>query len=250
MTRFHISASIAAILIVAAVATAKWWLLYSTLAGFLAAMGLGVAIPRLRFFGPYICRGDSGRRQVALTFDDGPDPRSTPALLEVLREHEVEAAFFAVGKKVEAEPKLANDILRDRHLLENHSYRHSSATAFYLGAKLTADVIRAQQVIETHTGTTPHFFRPPIGLSNPFIFRVAKTLGLKVIGWDIRGLDTRIADPAKVVRRIERGLRPGAIILLHDGDIPIERLLATVKLLLARLRERGYEVVRLDRMLN
>lgn len=250
MSRFFISASIAAILMVAAVATARWWLLYSTVAGFLIAMGLGVAIPQLRFFGPYICRGDSVRRQVALTFDDGPDPRSTPALLEVLREHEVEAAFFAIGKKVEAEPKLANDILRGRHLLENHSYRHSGTTNLYLGARLTAEVIRAQQVIERHTGTTPRFFRPPHGLSNPFIFRVAKALGLKVIGWDIRGLDTRITDPAKVVRRIERGLRPGAIILLHDGDIPFERLVATVKLLLARLRERGYEVVRLDRMLN
>jgi len=250
MTRFNISALIAAILIVAAVVTAKWWLLYSTLAGFLVVMGLGVALPQLRFFGPYICRGDPVKRQVALTFDDGPDPRSTPALLKVLREHEVEAAFFAIGNKVEAEPKLANDILRDRHLLENHSYRHSNANNLYLGAKLTAEVIRAQQVIEKHTGTTPHFFRPPFGLSNPFTFRVAKALGLKVIGWDIRSLDTRITDPAKIVRRIERGLRPGAIILLHDGDIPCERLVATVKLLLARLRERGYEVVRLDRMLN
>jgi peptidoglycan-N-acetylglucosamine deacetylase len=250
MTRFHISALIAAILIAAAVVTAQWWLLYSTLAGFLVVMGLGVAIPQLRFFGPYICRGDSVKRQVALTFDDGPDPRSTPALLEVLREHEVEAAFFAIGKKIEAEPRLANDILRGGHLLENHSYQHSNATNLYLGAKLTAELIRGQRAIEKHTGTTPRFLRPPLGLSNPFTFRVAKALGLKVIGWDIRSLDTCITDPARVVRRIEQGLRPGAIILLHDGNIPFERLVATVKLLLARLRERGYEVVRLDRMLN
>lgn len=250
MTRFHISALVAAILIVAALVTAKWWLLYSTLAAFFVVMGLGVAIPQLRFFGPYICRGDSVKRQVALTFDDGPDPRSTPALLRVLREHEIEAAFFAIGRKVEAEPKLANDILRGGHLLENHSYQHSNVTNFYPAAKLTAELIRVQQVIEKHTGTTPHFFRPPIGLSNPNTFRVAEALELKVIGWDIRGLDTRITAPDKVVRRIERGLRPGAIILLHDGNIPVERLVATVKLLLARLREHGYEVVRLDRMLS
>jgi len=250
MTRFHISALVAAILIVAALVTAKWWLLYSTLAAFFVVMGLGVAIPQLRFFGPYICRGDSVKRQVALTFDDGPDPRSTPALLKILREHEVEAAFFAIGKNVEAEPKLANDILRGGHLLENHSYQHSNATNFYPAAKLTAELIRVQQAIEKHTGTTPHFFRPPIGLSNPNTFRVAEALRLKVIGWDIRSLDTRITDPDKVVRRIERGLRPGAIILLHDGNIPVERLVATVKLLLARLREHGYELVRLDRMLN
>src|SRR5215510_10522170 len=110
MTRFGLSALVAAVLLVAALVTAKWWLLYSALAGFSVAMGLGIAIPQLRFFGPYICRADSARRQVALTFDDGPDPRSTPALLKVLREHEVEAAFFAVGREVEAAPNLANDI--------------------------------------------------------------------------------------------------------------------------------------------
>jgi len=250
MTRFHISALGTAILIVAALVTAKWWLLYSTLAGFLVVMGLGVAIPKLRFFGPYICRGASARRQVALTFDDGPDPRSTPALLEILREHKVEVAFFAIGRKVESEPKLADDILRGGHLLENHSYQHSNATNFYPAAKLRAELIRGQQAIERRTGTTPHFFRPPMGLSNPSTFRAAGALKLKVIGWDIRGLDTRITDPDKIVRRIERGLRPGAIILLHDGNIPLERLVATVKLLLARLRGHGYEVVRLDRILN
>ena len=250
MTRFHISALVAAILIVAALVTTKWWLLYSTLAVFSVVMGLGVAIPPLRFFGAYICRGDPEKRQVALTFDDGPDPRSTPALLELLREHKVEAAFFAIGEKVEAEPKLAKDILLSGHLLENHSYQHSNATNFYPAAKLRAELIRGQQVIEKHTGTTPHFFRPPIGLSNPNTFRVAGALNLQVIGWDIRGLDTRITDPIKVVRRIERGLRHGAIILLHDGNIPVARLVATVRLLLARLREHGYEVVRLDRMLN
>ena len=250
MTRFHISAFVAAILIVVALVTAKWWLFCSTLAAFFVVMGLGVAIPQLRFFGTYICRGSSLKRQVALTFDDGPDPRSTPALLRVLRDHEVEAAFFAIGRNVEAAPKLADDILRGGHLLENHSYQHSNATNFYPAAKLTAELIRGQQVIERHTGTTPHFFRPPMGLSNPSTFRVAEALGLKVIGWDIRGLDTRITDPDKIMRRIERGLRPGAIILLHDGNIPVERLVATVKLLLAWLRKHGYEVVRLDQMLN
>jgi peptidoglycan/xylan/chitin deacetylase (PgdA/CDA1 family) len=248
--RFHVVVLVAAILIATAVGTAEWWLLYSTLAAFLAVTGLGVAIPRLRFFGPYICRGDSLTRQVALTFDDGPDPRSTPALLEVLHEHGVEVAFFAIGEKVEAEPELANDILRAGHLLENHSHRHSNATNFYLASGLTAELIRAQQAIERHTGTTPRFFRPPLGLSNAFTFGVAAALGLNVIGWSNRGFDTRITDPERIVRRIERGLRPGAIILLHDGNIPADRLVATVKLLLARLQEHGYDVVRLDRMLT
>jgi peptidoglycan/xylan/chitin deacetylase (PgdA/CDA1 family) len=89
-----------------------------------------------------------------------------------------------------------------------------------------------------------------MGLSNPRIFQVARALGLTVIGWSARGLDTRITEPARIVARIERRLKPGAIILLHDGNIPAERLLATVKLLLDRLRALGYDVARLDRMLT
>ena len=104
MTRFHISAFVAAILIVVALVTAKWWLFCSTLAAFFVVMGLGVAIPQLRFFGTYICRGSSLKRQVALTFDDGPDPRSTPALLKVLREHGVKAAFLPSGKRSKPNP--------------------------------------------------------------------------------------------------------------------------------------------------
>jgi peptidoglycan-N-acetylglucosamine deacetylase len=250
VTRFHFIALLATLTAAVALAGGQWLLLNATLAALFIAIGLGVAIPQLRFFGPFICYGDSTRRQVALTFDDGPDARSTPALLELLRAQEIEAAFFVIGKKVDAEPQLATQILRGGHLLENHSYNHSNATNFYPAGKLTAELARTQQAIEKHTGTTPRFFRPPVGLSNPNTFHAAAALKLKVIGWSIRSLDTRRTDPAQIVRRIERGLTPGAIILLHDGNIPVERLLVTVKLLLAKLREHGYEVVRLDRMLR
>lgn len=250
VTRFHLTALLAAALSAVALACGFWPLLTASLMTLFIAIGLGVAIPQLSFFGPFICRGNPARRQVALTFDDGPDPRSTPALLEVLREQEVEAAFFVIGKKVVAEPHLANQILRGGHLLENHTYEHSYATNFYSTGKLAAELTRTQQAIEKATGITPRFFRPPVGLSNPNIFHAANALRLKVIGWNIRSLDTRLTDPQQIVRRIERRLRPGAIILLHDGNIPAERLVVTVKLLLTKLREHDYEVVRLDRMLG
>ena len=89
-----------------------------------------------------------------------------------------------------------------------------------------------------------------MGLSNPRIFRVARELKLAVIGWNARGLDTQITEPGKIVARIVRRLQPGGIILLHDGNIPAARVITTVKLLLAGLRERGYEVVRLDELLT
>lgn len=250
MTRFHLTSLFAALLSAVAVAIGNWPLLVATMAALGTVIGLGVALPQMSFFGPFLCAGDDSKKQVALTFDDGPDARSTPALLDLLREQEIEAAFFVIGKKVATEPQLANRILREGHLLENHSFAHSYATNFYPTGKLTADLSRAQQTIEKHTGTTPKFFRPPVGLSNPNIFHAARALRLKVVGWTIRSLDTRLTDPGQIVRRIERGLRPGAIILLHDGNIPAERLVTTVKLLLTNLREKGYVVVRLDRMLK
>jgi peptidoglycan/xylan/chitin deacetylase (PgdA/CDA1 family) len=217
---------------------------------FFIEMGLGVAIPRLRLFGNFICSGNKSKKQVALTFDDGPDPRSTPQLLDLLRAEKIPAAFFCIGKHVEKNPELAARILREGHLVENHSFAHSNFTNFYGRARLRAELVRAQEAIQKATGQAPNYFRPPVGLSNPNTFRVAEDLNLQVIGWNVRSLDTVTAEPEKIVARVRRGLQPGAIILLHDGNIPPEKLLATVKSLLDTLRSLGYQVVRLDELLK
>jgi peptidoglycan/xylan/chitin deacetylase (PgdA/CDA1 family) len=250
MTRFRITVVIAALLSAAAVASRNWPLLAGVLITHVIVIGCGVALPQLSFFGPFLCRGNSAKRQVALTFDDGPDARSTPALLDLLREHNVPAAFFGIGKRVLAEPAVARRIVTEGHLLENHSFAHSHATNFFTYARLKADLGQAQTAIQSVSGVAPTLFRPPVGLSNVQVFRAARMLGLQVVGWTIRSLDTRISDPERIIRRIERGLRPGAIILLHDGNIPAPRLVVTVRLLLTKLREHGYEVVRLDQILG
>ena len=250
MSRFHITIIAAAMLAALALALGSWILLCAVVGALFVLVGLGVVWPQMSFFGPFICNGNSSKKQVALTFDDGPDARSTPALLDLLRESDVQATFFCIGKRVAAEPAIARRILADGHMLENHSFAHSNFTNFFTVSQLKADLSQAQAAINIATSHTPKLFRPPVGLSNPNVFRAAKDLGLRVVGWSIRSLDTRITDPARIVQRIERGLSPGAIILLHDGNIPAERLLPTVKLLLAKLREHGYEIVRLDRLIG
>jgi peptidoglycan/xylan/chitin deacetylase (PgdA/CDA1 family) len=217
---------------------------------FLILMGLGVAIPQMKFFGAFICSGNKTKKQVALTFDDGPDANSTPQLLDLLRAEKIPATFFCIGKNVEANPGLAARARDEGHLVENHSFAHSNFTNFYGREKLKVELLRAQLAIEKVTGVAPKLFRPPVGLSNPNTFRVAQDLNLQVIGWNIRSLDTVIADPQKIVARIRRGLRSGAVILLHDGKIPAEKLLATVKSLLDELRKLDYQVVRLDELLK
>lgn len=250
LTRFHIVAMVAAIVGATAIVLHNFILLTGVVVAFLMVMGLGVAIPQLRLFGNFICRGSNSQKRVALTFDDGPDPNSTPQLLELLRFEKVPAAFFCIGRHVENNPELAARIVREGHLLENHSYAHSNFTNFYFTARLQAALALTQAVIEKSSGAAPRFFRPPVGLSNPATFRAAQNLNLKVIGWTIRSLDTVIARPEKIVARIHHELQPGAIILLHDGNLPAEKLLATVKSLLDTLRGLGYEIVRLDELLK
>jgi len=250
LSRFHLVAILALLFGALALAFHNAVLFVVVLVVFLTISGLGVAFPQLSFFGKFICRGKNSQRCVALTFDDGPDENSTPMLLDLLQKEKIETAFFCVGKRVAANPELTARIAREGHLLGNHSYGHSNFTNFFSGARLKTELSQTQTAIEKISGVAPKFFRPPMGLSNPRMFRAARELGLIVIGWSARGLDTQISDPQRIVARIARRLEPGAIILLHDGNIPAARLVPTVKLLLATLRERGYDVVRLDKMLE
>ena len=250
MTRFHITLILSALLAAVALTLSSAFLLITVVVALLFRIGLGVAFPQMSFFGPFICHGDGSRRCVALTFDDGPDARSTPALLDLLRAEKIEATFFCIGRNVAANGELARRISREGHLFGNHTFNHGYATNFFTAPRLADELVQTQKAIHEATGVTPHYFRPPMGLSNPRTFRVARDLGLPVIGWSARGLDTQCADPETIVARILRRVQPGGIILLHDGNIPAERLVVTVKLLLAKLRERDYEVVRLDKILT
>jgi len=250
MSRFHILLASMLGIAAAGIGLHKFIFSGAAITIFFVVTGLGVAIPQMRLFGDFICASNGSKKRVALTFDDGPDPRSTPQLLELLRSEKIPATFFCIGRRVEENSALAARIIREGHLVENHSYAHSNFTNFYGRSRLCAELVQAQRAIEKACGTGPKYFRPPVGLSNPNTFRVARDLKLQVIGWSIRSLDTVITQPEKILARIRRGLAPGAIILLHDGNIPAEKLVATVKSLLDTLRGLGYEVVRLDELLK
>ena len=250
MNRFHATTIVAGLLCLLAIGLDRTPLLLAVIGVYVVLAGFGVAIPQMQFFGPCICRAKTDCKCVALTFDDGPDPRSTPALLDLLRERDVEAAFFCIGRNIDAEPLLAARIAHEGHVLGNHTYTHNNATNFFTEARLRDELRRTQGAIEEAAGVANEWFRPPVGLTNPRVFRAAWVFRLKVVGWSIRSLDTRLTDPQLIVDRIVRQLKPGAIILLHDGNIPADRVIATAKLLLDRLESLGYEVVRLDRLLS
>src|SRR5262245_57864419 len=140
MSRYRICAIIALALCALAYALGKPVLCWLIVAAFLVLIGIGVALPQFRFFGPFICRGNSSRREVALTFDDGPDGRSTPALLELLKSEGIPATFFCIGKRVAAERELTGRVAREGHLLANHTYHHSNLTNCFSPKRLREEL--------------------------------------------------------------------------------------------------------------
>lgn len=253
LTRYRLVLGLAAMAaVVTGVSTtgaARWlWLAtLCTLTGL--TVGLGVSFPQWQMFGESLCRARTGRRLVSLTFDDGPDPENTPALLELLAERKTCATFFCIGNRVAGQRDLIRRMVAGGHAVENHTLQHNPWTNLFSVARLRKEVSRAQEEIRCASGRAPEFFRPPMGLTNGRVFRVADELGLRVTGYTARGLDRRTRPPEQIARRLLRGLRPGAIFLLHDGGVPRERLLAVVKLVLDALQTAGYQCVRLDRLM-
>lgn len=188
-------------------------------------------------------------RAVALTFDDGPDPAATPPLLDLLRERGAAATFFLVGERARAHPDLVRRIVAEGHAVGNHSDRHSPLTNFWLSGRLRQDLTACQETLTELTGAAPVYFRPPVGLANHATHPVAEALGLAVVGWRVRGLDTRGRAPASVVASILRRVRGGDVVLLHDGGRAPESVRAIVSGVLDGLAERDLEPVRLDRLL-
>lgn len=215
---------------------------------FFIALGCGVAFIRMNFFQPALCRGKAGRREIALTFDDGPDPDATPALLDVLEEANIQATFFCIGERVRAHPEIAQRTVHEGHLIGNHSEHHGWWTNFLFGRRLTEELNAAQHSIKAATGLMPRYYRPPLGLMNPHYRRALKTAGLKLVGWHVRSFDLRPRPVEAIAARIVQRARPGSIVALHDAGPGAERVTELARLLIASLKSQGYAFVCVDRM--
>lgn len=181
----------------------------------LAAAGLW---PRSTLLGPNVLRLTSGRPEIALTIDDGPDPEVTPKVLDILAERGVKATFFCIAEKVRDQPALARRIVDEGHHIENHSARHRHYFSLLGLDGIRKELILAQQIIHETTGRTPEFFRAPAGLRNPFLDPVLHQLNLKLVSWTRRGFDTRVTDVKRIAHRLLHNAQTGDILLMHDGN--------------------------------
>jgi len=193
---------------------------------------------------PIILRGNPNRREIALTFDDGPHPLFTPRLLDLLRALRVKATFFLVGKKVDNAPYLVARILQEGHDVGNHTYDHVNLT------RIPPDMVETEirlgnDAILRACGMLPVFFRPPGGQYDIETVRAAQKLRMTTVFWTDDPADYLSPGENIIETRLLTHVRNGAVILVHDG---IEQTFRILPDLVARLRRAGYRFVTLSEM--
>jgi peptidoglycan-N-acetylglucosamine deacetylase len=228
------------------------WIAVSALVAYIAFCTLGVLVPQLEMYGDAVWRGEAGQRVVALTFYDGPHPESTRRVLRILEDAGHRATFFVVGRKAEAHPDVLREIHAAGHAIGLHGYGHDRLYSLKAPKFVVEDIRRTQDAIERICGVRPMVFRPPLGYVTPRTVVGAKRAGVEIIAWSVRSIDgLGTTDPDRVVRRVERGLRGGAIVALHDAaerDDFVPASVAALPGILQAMAERGLSSVRLDEL--
>jgi peptidoglycan/xylan/chitin deacetylase (PgdA/CDA1 family) len=196
-----------------------------------SAAGAGIAAAAVAYAGPALAPvvppvgralgvllREEGEEGVAITFDDGPHPQGTPAVLEILREAGALATFFLAGEQVVRRPALAAEIVAAGHRVELHCFRHRNQLR--LGARaLLADAERARAAIEEASGQEVLDYRPPYGIFSAVGLRAIRARGWRPVLWSLWGRDwDRRATPSSIARRASAGARAGDVLLLHDAD--------------------------------
>lgn len=185
------------------------------------------------WWGPIVRQFETQRREVWLTLDDGPNAQ-TAAVLELLDRFEAKATFFVIGNRAQKFPEAIERIRAAGHTIGNHTCSHPSGSFWAFGpARIVAE-------IDCFPIASP-FFRAPAGLKNWFLHPLIEKRGMRLIGWTVRGLDTVSSDSRAVVARIRRRLRPGAVVLLHEGEK--EFYLRCLEQTLQCLTSEGYRCV-------
>lgn len=220
----------------------------------LATAGYQSLAPTGQWFGQAFCRGRRGSKQIALTFDDGPNDPHTFNLLDVLARHNAQATFFLIGRYVHQRPDIAAEIARRGHVIGNHTFTHPLLT-FQSTASIHSEISQCRDAIHNAVGEHSNLFRPPWGGRRPAVFRIARQLGLKPVMWNITGYDWKAPSPEFIEQKVGPKIRGGGVILLHDGghaSFGTDRsatVTATDRLITRFLAE-GYEFVSIQTMME
>ncbi|HTN47065.1 MAG TPA: polysaccharide deacetylase family protein [Flavipsychrobacter sp.] len=222
-----------------------WLLFWMVTLVYISLLILGAIYIRWDF---YVKSWHNGTRRdwVTLTFDDGP-AAETAAILDTLKEQDVKATFFSIGKNAARHPELVRRWHSEGHLIGNHSYDHGFHFDWQRAEVMLAEMEKTNQTVEEIIGKKMKLFRPPYGVTNPNLAKAIRKSRMHSIGWNVRSFDTTAKEPERLLAHILNKVKGGDIILLHDS-MPITRQILTE--LIITLRSKGYSFVRLDKLLD
>ncbi len=246
----------ASIVILLVIQPAQWRIALAALLANHVLLTLAGLLPRCNWLGPNWTRlPEACGNEIALTIDDGPDPVVTPQVLDILDRHDVKATFFCIGEKALRHPELCREIVSRGHAVENHSQHHRHCFSLLGYSGFIRELKAAEATLNEITGQRPLFFRAPAGLRNPFLDPALAKLNLQLASWSVRAYDTRVNDAGRVARKLINGLKPGAILLLHDGNAARTKdgtpvILEVLPIILSAARHAGLRLVTLRSVLS
>jgi peptidoglycan/xylan/chitin deacetylase (PgdA/CDA1 family) len=218
------------------------------------AAGYQSMAPAGQWYGQTFTGLAPGSRQIALTYDDGPNDPHTLRLLEVLAKHSVHATFFLIGRYVQQRPEIVREIVRAGHVVGNHTFTHP-LLIFKSATEIREQLSACRSALQDAIGNPSHLFRPPFGGRRPAVLRIARELGLDPVMWNVTGYDWSAPPAATIERKITNQIRGGDVVLLHDGghkQMGADRsqtVIATDHLLTRYIAEQ-YEFVTIQQMMT
>jgi peptidoglycan/xylan/chitin deacetylase (PgdA/CDA1 family) len=198
------------------------------------------------FFIPVICNAETDKKEIAISFDDGPAINYTKEILQILKEENVKAAFFCIGNRIAGNEDILQQVHADGHIIGNHSHSHHFWFDMYSAKKMQEDMKQMDEELERVTRLKPKLFRPPYGVTNPNVRKAILRGGYTAVGWSVRSMDTVAKDENKLLEKINAGIQPGAVFLFHDTcKITLNVLPGFIK----EVKKRGYNIIPLDKLL-
>ena len=200
--------------------------------------------------GTILWHGNRQIPEIALTFDDGPNSKATPRILDILKENDVKATFFVLGKFIEKNKDILKRESEEGHLIGNHTFTHANGKITDI-AKINRELVKTDKLITQYTGKSVNSFRPPFGFENWRFLTEAEFLDDTIVLWSLDVGDWNDHKAAKdIASKVLKLAKNGSIILLHDGGASREAVIDSLPVIIKGLKKKGYNFVTIDEMIE